>query len=225
MRSPSVDPSGTSWPSSSTMRRARSPGALHGDRQHASGRGRELIDGVLVARRFTGGDLTDGQLHVLPCGASKRRRDDKSQGEREASGRVSMHARYYSSACQLHPSLMKWQGCPPCADCPPSAAKAKARRWALCLRTSYGWQAMPLIALEDVSTAFGHVPLLDHAGLLVEPGERVAVIGRNGAGKSTLLEDSCRRPCARRWRGVAGAGTARRAARAGRRSRQRGVGL
>ena len=47
---------------------------------------------------------------------------------------------------------------------------------------------MPLIALEDVSTAFGHVPLLDHAGLLVEPGERVAVIGRNGAGKSTLLK-------------------------------------
>src|SRR6187431_1425137 len=47
---------------------------------------------------------------------------------------------------------------------------------------------MPLIALEDVSTAFGHVPLLDHAALLVEPGERVAVIGRNGAGKSTLLK-------------------------------------
>jgi len=46
---------------------------------------------------------------------------------------------------------------------------------------------MPLISLEDVSTAFGHMPLLDHASLLIDQGERVAVIGRNGTGKSTLL--------------------------------------
>src|SRR6186997_1198794 len=46
---------------------------------------------------------------------------------------------------------------------------------------------MPVIAFEDVSTAFGHVPLLDHAALTVEAGERVALIGRNGTGKSTLL--------------------------------------
>ena len=45
----------------------------------------------------------------------------------------------------------------------------------------------PLIALSDVATAFGHVPLLDDASLQVESDERVAVIGRNGAGKSTLL--------------------------------------
>ena len=35
---------------------------------------------------------------------------------------------------------------------------------------------MPLLSLDDVSIAFSHVPLLDHASLLVEPGERVAVI-------------------------------------------------
>ena len=46
---------------------------------------------------------------------------------------------------------------------------------------------MPIIAFDDVSTAFGHVPLLDHASLTVEAGERVALIGRNGSGKSTLL--------------------------------------
>ena len=46
---------------------------------------------------------------------------------------------------------------------------------------------MPLIAFDDVSTAFGHVPLLDHATLTIEAGERVALIGRNGTGKSTLL--------------------------------------
>ncbi len=46
---------------------------------------------------------------------------------------------------------------------------------------------MPLIALDRVSTAFGHVPLLDDAAVQVEAGERVAIIGRNGTGKSTLL--------------------------------------
>ncbi|TAK17999.1 MAG: ATP-binding cassette domain-containing protein [Acidobacteria bacterium] len=47
---------------------------------------------------------------------------------------------------------------------------------------------MPLISLDDVSIAFSHVPLLDHAGLLLDTGERVAIIGRNGTGKSTLLQ-------------------------------------
>jgi ATP-binding cassette subfamily F protein uup len=46
---------------------------------------------------------------------------------------------------------------------------------------------VPLITLDHVTTAFGHLPLLDDAGMLVEPGERIAIIGRNGTGKSTLL--------------------------------------
>jgi len=47
---------------------------------------------------------------------------------------------------------------------------------------------MPLVTLDQVSIAFGHLPLLDHASFQIEPGERVAVIGRNGTGKSTLLQ-------------------------------------
>jgi ABC transport system ATP-binding/permease protein len=47
---------------------------------------------------------------------------------------------------------------------------------------------MPLVALDRVSLAFGHLPLLDQANFQIDPGERVAVIGRNGSGKSTLLQ-------------------------------------
>jgi ATP-binding cassette subfamily F protein uup len=46
---------------------------------------------------------------------------------------------------------------------------------------------MPLLTLDRVSVAYGHLPLLDDASLQVEPGERVCIIGRNGTGKSTLL--------------------------------------
>jgi ABC transport system ATP-binding/permease protein len=46
---------------------------------------------------------------------------------------------------------------------------------------------VPLVALDHVSVAYGHLPLLDDVSLLVEPRERVSIIGRNGSGKSTLL--------------------------------------
>ncbi len=46
---------------------------------------------------------------------------------------------------------------------------------------------MPLLQLSEVSLAYGHVPLLDHADLVVEPGEHIGLIGRNGTGKSSLL--------------------------------------
>ncbi|MGE0393755.1 MAG: ATP-binding cassette domain-containing protein [Vicinamibacterales bacterium] len=47
---------------------------------------------------------------------------------------------------------------------------------------------MPLVTLDHISHAYGHLPLLDDASLQIEAGERVAVIGRNGTGKSTLLQ-------------------------------------
>src|SRR3954467_2519843 len=47
---------------------------------------------------------------------------------------------------------------------------------------------MPLVALDSISMAYGHVPLLDGIQLQVERGERIAIIGRNGTGKSTLMQ-------------------------------------
>ena len=47
---------------------------------------------------------------------------------------------------------------------------------------------MPLVSLDHITMAYGHLPLLDDASLQIEAGERVCVIGRNGTGKSTLLQ-------------------------------------
>ncbi len=46
---------------------------------------------------------------------------------------------------------------------------------------------MPLLKLENVHIAFGHLPLLDGVNLVLEKGERICLLGRNGEGKSTLL--------------------------------------
>ncbi|MDD2885936.1 MAG: ATP-binding cassette domain-containing protein [Dechloromonas sp.] len=46
---------------------------------------------------------------------------------------------------------------------------------------------MPYLKLNQACLAYGHVPLLDHADFQLDPGERVALIGRNGTGKSSLL--------------------------------------
>ncbi len=47
---------------------------------------------------------------------------------------------------------------------------------------------MPIITLDAVALAYGHLPLFGGADLRIEAGERIALIGRNGTGKSSLLK-------------------------------------
>ncbi|MBX9743299.1 MAG: ATP-binding cassette domain-containing protein [Chthoniobacterales bacterium] len=46
---------------------------------------------------------------------------------------------------------------------------------------------MPLFQLYQVTLAYGSLPLLDHADLQIEPGERICLVGRNGTGKTSLM--------------------------------------
>lgn len=46
----------------------------------------------------------------------------------------------------------------------------------------------PLLQLSDISLTFGGTPLFDGLDLNVQPGDRVALVGRNGSGKSTLMK-------------------------------------
>ncbi|HKL45401.1 MAG TPA: ABC-F family ATP-binding cassette domain-containing protein [Roseovarius sp.] len=46
----------------------------------------------------------------------------------------------------------------------------------------------PLLQLSDISLTFGGDPVFKGVSLVVQPGDRVALVGRNGSGKSTLMK-------------------------------------
>ena len=46
----------------------------------------------------------------------------------------------------------------------------------------------PFLQLSGISLTFGGNPVFDDLDLVVQPGDRVALVGRNGSGKSTLMK-------------------------------------
>ncbi|TYP64720.1 ATP-binding cassette subfamily F protein uup [Stutzerimonas stutzeri] len=46
----------------------------------------------------------------------------------------------------------------------------------------------PLLQLSEISLSYGGDPIFEGLSLNVQPGDRVALVGRNGSGKSTLMK-------------------------------------
>ena len=46
----------------------------------------------------------------------------------------------------------------------------------------------PILQLTDISLTFGGNPVFDGLNMTIQPGDRVALVGRNGSGKSTLMK-------------------------------------
>ncbi len=46
----------------------------------------------------------------------------------------------------------------------------------------------PILQLTDIGLGFGGAPLFERLSLVIQQGDRLALVGRNGSGKSTLLK-------------------------------------
>ncbi len=46
----------------------------------------------------------------------------------------------------------------------------------------------PLLQMSDIALTFGGNPVFEDLSLVIQPGDRVALVGRNGSGKSTLMK-------------------------------------
>ena len=48
-----------------------------------------------------------------------------------------------------------------------------------------------MISVEGLKVEFGTRPLFDNVSFVVNPRDRIALVGKNGAGKSTMLKILC----------------------------------
>ena len=55
-------------------------------------------------------------------------------------------------------------------------------------RSATAMASIPLLQLNEISLTFGGDPVFHDLSLVVQPGDRVALVGRNGSGKSTLMK-------------------------------------
>jgi ATP-binding cassette subfamily F protein 3 len=46
----------------------------------------------------------------------------------------------------------------------------------------------PLLKLDNAAAGYGERPIIEHAKLTINPGDRIGLLGPNGAGKSTLVK-------------------------------------
>src|SRR5215471_2142673 len=71
---------------------------------------------------------------------------------------------------------------------PRTSSTRRLRRWPRPPSSTEPDAAMAAaIRLEGISAGYDGVPVLHDIRLSIEPGERVAIMGRSGAGKTTLL--------------------------------------
>jgi len=74
------------------------------------------------------------------------------------------------------------------SDGPPGALPSVFSYKIMVLFSCFVIYKFAMITIESISKSFGGQVLFDNAGLQINPGEKVGLVGRNGHGKTTLLK-------------------------------------
>ena len=69
-----------------------------------------------------------------------------------------------------------------------SVGQTRGFPFAVCRAKTPPMAQAPLLQLSDIALGWGGAPVLDGLDLVIQPGDRLALVGRNGSGKSTLMK-------------------------------------